>query len=170
MKITYYEDTSLNHYELKLVYHPKNKKMAKILGEYLIERLDLIEVFDELGNKYPISLLSIYYMESVDHKVFCYTEKDVYRIRGRSITELKDLLVDFDFFQINVKTLVNLKHICYYTKLSGCRREVTLDNGDHLVATRGYRDEFDGTLRSKKCLELLKRTRRKQAGDADKYL
>lgn len=155
MKIIYCEDEKLNHYELKLVFHPKNKKVAKILGNKLEDKLDIIEVYDDLGNKYPIPLVSVYYFESVDHKVYCYTEDDIFRVRGRSIQNLKEGLSQFDFCQIDVKTLVNAKHVKSYIKGAECRRQIFLDNGDRLISTRRYRDDFDYMVKDRDYIEIV---------------
>ena len=155
MKIVYCEDEKLNHYEIKLVFHPKNKKVAKILGNQLEERLDMIEVYDDLGNKYPIPLVSVYYFESVDHKVYCYTEDEIYRVRGRSIRNLKEVLDQFDFCQIDVNTLVNVKHVKSYIKSAACRRQIFLDNGDRLVSSRRYRDNFDTMVKNRDYIEIV---------------
>jgi len=143
MKITYYENTEMNHYEMRLTTHPKNKKMAKLLMKQFQETLGEIEVYDDYRNRYPLTLLEIYYFEMVDHKIFVYTDKDVYRLYYTSMGALKKKIQHYGFYQINVRTLVNVKHVSHYKKEIGCRRQMIMDNGDVLVSSRRYKNEFD---------------------------
>lgn len=162
MKVKYYEDKHLNHYEIRVVAHPVNKKIAEYIVDYIHNQLIIIEAFDEYNNKYPITLLNICYFETIDHKVFCYTEKNVYRIRGRSIQRLKNLLLEHDFVQINVRTYVNVRHIHTYSTGDGCRREIALDNGDKLIATRRYRDSFDDKMKEFEHIACLHQRHKKE--------
>lgn len=75
MKIIYDENEQMNHHELKLVYHPKNKKLAQLLLKQFTENLGEVELYDEYHNKYYVPLLAIYYFEMVDQKFYAYTEK-----------------------------------------------------------------------------------------------
>ena len=54
MKVTYREDSKMNHYEMQLVVHPKNRRLAKLLAKQFKETLGEIEVLDEYRNKYPL--------------------------------------------------------------------------------------------------------------------
>lgn len=156
MKITYYENKKMNHYEMGLVMHPKNKKLAKLLMKQFQDILGEIEVYDEYRNKYPLTLLEVYYFEMVDHKIFVYTEKEVYRLYYTTMAVLKEKLAPYGFYQINVRTLVNVKHITYYKKQVGCRRQIILDNGDILISSRHFKEEFDTMMQTRKDLELRK--------------
>ena len=153
MKITYHENPRMNHYEIKLVTHPKNKKLVKLLASQFTESLGEIELYDEYRNKYPIPILAVYYFEIVDHVVFAYTEKDVYRLRTTSIPKLNVEVAKFGFYQINARTLVNYRHIDQYRKLKACGRRLVLDNGDVLISTRRFYKEVDKMIED---LQLLK--------------
>lgn len=157
MKITYSENAEMNHYEMKLMMHPKNKKLAKLLVKQFQDILGEIEVYDEYRNKYPITLLEVYYFEMVDHKIFVYTEKEVYRLYYISMGALKEKLTDYGFYQINVRTLVNVKHVVHYKKQVGCRRQMILDNGDILISSRHFKEEFDMMMESRSNVQLLKK-------------
>lgn len=154
MKITYCMNSKMNHHEMKLVVHPRNKKLAKLLASQFRETLGEIEVYDDCRNKYPIAILGIYYFEMVDHKIFAYTESEVYRLHCMTLASLKEDLKHFGFYQINVRTLVNVKHIQQYHKQKGCRRRMILDNGDVLVSSRHYRQEFDEMMINRQYLEV----------------
>lgn len=143
MKIIYDENEHMNHHELKLVYHPKNKKLAQLLLKQFTENLGEVELYDEYHNKYYIPLLAIYYFEMIDQKFYAYTEKDVYRISCMKMELLKKRVQDYGFYQINVRTLVNIKHVKTYKIQRGSRRRIVLDNDDILISSRHYKPEFD---------------------------
>ncbi|MEG0276623.1 MAG: LytTR family DNA-binding domain-containing protein [Coprobacillus sp.] len=153
MKITYSEDLKMNHYEMKLVVNPKNKKLARLLIQQFKETLGEIEVTDDYRNKYPIPILSIYYVEIIDHKAFVYTDKEVYRLYG-AIPLLKEKMIALGFYQINVRTLVNVKHVTQYRIYKGCRRKVVLDNGDMLVSSRHFKTEFQEMISQRADIEF----------------
>lgn len=143
MKIIYDENEQMNHHELKLVYHPKNKKLAQLLLKQFTENLGEVELYDEYHNKYYVPLLAIYYFEMVDQKFYAYTERDVYRIYCVKMERLKQRVQDYGFYQINVRTLVNIRHVKTYKIQRGSRRRIILDNDDILISSRHYKPEFD---------------------------
>ncbi|MFQ7536699.1 MAG: LytTR family DNA-binding domain-containing protein [Clostridium sp.] len=59
---------------------------------------------------FTLSPVTRYIIENIDHKVYIYTEKDVYRCYLR-FSELKKQLHNCGFCQINQSTLVNSIHI-----------------------------------------------------------
>ncbi|MCR1978062.1 LytTR family transcriptional regulator [[Clostridium] innocuum] len=74
----------------------------------------------------------------MDHKVYIYTEKDVYRCYLR-FSELKKQLHNCGFCQINQSTLVNSIHIKSVRIEKDCHRSITLDNEECLIVNRRYR-------------------------------
>ena len=57
---------------------------------------------DEYRNKYPLSLLAVYYFEMVDHKMFVYTENEVFRLHCVTMAALKEAVESYGFYQVNV--------------------------------------------------------------------
>ena len=43
MKVTYREDSKMNHYEMQLVVHPKNRRLAKLLAKQFKKRLEKLK-------------------------------------------------------------------------------------------------------------------------------
>ena len=157
MRISYLEDSHMNHYEIKLVTHPKNKKIVKLLASQFTESLGEIELYDDYRNKYPIPILSIYYFEIVDHKIFAYTENEVYRLRCMTLAKLYEQMIPFGFYQINVRTLVNIKHIQQYKKQIGCKRRLVMDNGDVLMSSRRFYKAFDKMIEDLEIMDIGKK-------------
>ena len=61
----------------------------------------------------------------------------------KSIASLHERVSSYGFYRINVRTLVNVKHVRSYHIKVGSRRKIILDNGDLLVSTRRFKPEFD---------------------------
>lgn len=135
----------MNHNEIHISFHPKNKETVQLLMRNMKETMGEVNVYDEYHNHYEISILSIYYIEVVDHKTFIYTKNEVYRI-NKSLSALKKELKNYGFCQINVRTLVNKKHMSSYCVTQDCRRKIYLDNQEILVVNRRYKNEFENCL------------------------
>ena len=87
---------------------------------------------------FTLSPVTRYLVWDLDHKVYIYTEKDVYRCYLR-FSELKKQLHNCGFCQINQSTLVNSIHIKSVRIEKDCHRSITLDNEECLIVNRRYR-------------------------------
>ena len=148
MKIVLNQEENMRRDELILVFHPKNMKLGNTLKNLLESKLGEIEVKDEYNNRFIIPLLNIYYFEMIDQKIFAYTQNEIYRVY-KTMRELKNFCKNTDFFQINVSTLVNKRHVIQYTKIKGCHRRIILDNKEILIANRSFKDEIDDMMKIK---------------------
>lgn len=106
-----------------------------------------IELFD---NKIPakngneicfIDSSDVLYFETVDNRMFLYTENDVLEIRHR-LYELELLLPSEDFIRISKSQIVNINKI--HTLKPEINRTIlaTMCNGEQLYISRKYVKEF----------------------------
>lgn len=151
MKIVLNQVKQMRRDEMVLIFHPKNEELGKVIKNILDSRLGEIEVKDDYNNHFIVPLLSIYYFEMVDKKIFVYTQNEVYRV-FKTMTELKEICKDTGFFQINARTLVNERHIKNYMKLKGCHRKIVLDNQEVVVTTRHFKGEVDKIMKKRNLL------------------
>lgn len=79
----------------------------------------------------------VYYFESVDNKVFLYTEHDVYEIRQK-LYEIEEQYPGFDFFRISKSIILNLTKIQSLSPVLGSRLEATLLNDEKVIISRQY--------------------------------
>ena len=79
----------------------------------------------------------VYYFESVDHKVFLYTEKDVYEIKQK-LYEIEDTYQGMDYFRVSKSVILNLSKIQHLSPVLGSRLEATLLNGERIMISRQY--------------------------------
>jgi len=106
----------------------------------LIRTLRLFEqtIVGKIGDRtHLIALREIFYFESVEEKVFCYTEKTVYDTSYR-LYELESILPKKEFVRISKTAILNLRRVkSFRSGLSG-RIETTLKNGEIVFISRSY--------------------------------
>ena len=106
----------------------------------LIKRIESLDVsfcaFAD-DNKIHIAMADVYYLESVDRKLFLYTKSDVYRLDA-SVAETERLTADSGFARISRTCIMNTAHLSGIRQLKNSRLEAELDNGEHLIVSRKY--------------------------------
>ncbi|MEA4992792.1 hypothetical protein SDC9_71349 [bioreactor metagenome] len=89
------------------------------------------------GETHMLSPNDICYAETVDGKTFLYTP-DVVLETGHSLAALQDKYEEAGFIRIGKSQLVNLCHAAKLRSLPNSRIELTLKNGERLIASRHY--------------------------------
>lgn len=102
----------------------------------------LIYVYDEQNNKYPIPLRSILYIKIIDRKIFAYTKDNQYIIHMTSLKEFQRKIKNKDFYKINHSVLVNKKCIVSI-KIIEDKKRLLLTNGEHLEVSSEYSSLID---------------------------
>ena len=113
------------------------------IDEDIIRLKSHIELFDrKLSAKkenelYFINLSDVLYFESVDNRIYLYTEKDVLEIKQR-LYELEYLLSDKDFIRISKSQIVNIQKITSLKPELNRTILATMCNGEQLSISRKY--------------------------------
>ena len=89
----------------------------------------------------------IFYFESVDNKVFAYTDKGVYEIH-KKLYELEAEYENTDFLRISKSSIINIAKIAYIRPIFNGRFEAKLKNEEKIIISRQY------VLELKKKLEI----------------
>ncbi len=89
------------------------------------------------GKNYIFPAREIFYFESVDDKVFCYTEKDVYETNLK-LYELEEIFRKTVFLRINKNIVLNANKIKNFAAALNGRMEATLINGEKVEISRNY--------------------------------
>ena len=87
----------------------------------------------------------IYYFESVENRVFAYTESEVYEIKLK-LYELEEKYSHSDYFRANQAVLVNLDKVVSVSPAFGGRFEATLTNDCKIIISRMYVPKFKEKL------------------------
>lgn len=146
MKIVLNQQKRMKRGELILAFHPRNKDLAISIKQLIESKTGEIEVKDEYHNHFFIPLLNVYYFEVIERKVFVYTKEEVYRMR-MTFPELKTIVLDKGFVQVNVRTMVNERYITSYEMMEGCRRRLILVNQENIISNRHFRDDVDDMIK-----------------------
>lgn len=93
------------------------------------------------GETYLIDAAKLLYVEAVERTTFLYTEDNVYE-SDLKLYELEQQLTERGFLRISKQTLVHLKKIKSLKADLNRKIRVTLCNGEQIMVSRMYADEF----------------------------
>lgn len=145
VRIVLSQNKNMKRGEVILTFHPRNEDLAIQMKQLIESKVGEIEVKDEYNNHFLIPLLNVYYFEVVEQKVFVYTKYEVYRV-SMTFRSLKKLVSNKGFIQINVRTIINERHVYKYELLEGCHRKIILDNMEKIISNRQFKDNVDEML------------------------
>lgn len=90
------------------------------------------------GNEiHRINPSDLYYIESVDNKVYIYDKEHVYESK-RKLYELEESLVNINFLRVSKSVILNLSKIKSLSPALSGRFEASLDNGERVIISRQY--------------------------------
>ncbi|MGN0385507.1 MAG: LytTR family DNA-binding domain-containing protein [Lachnospiraceae bacterium] len=107
----------------------------------LIRMLDMQIPAKKNGETYLIDVAKLLYVEAVERTTFLYTEDNVYE-SDLKLYELEQQLTERGFLRISKQTLVHLKKIKSLKADLNRKIRVTLCNGEQIMVSRMYADEF----------------------------
>lgn len=132
--------------EIEVLYHKKDRDVIMQFKVMLGNFFNRINVQDEQKRICVLSVMNIYYFESVDGKCYVYT-KDTTFLAFQSYRQLQDRLKGYGFLQCSKTMSMNVLHLWKCEVYSDCRRIVTLDNNERLIVSRAFKKGFDAYLR-----------------------
>ena len=86
---------------------------------------------------YRIRPTDIYYIETVENKVFFYLKEKVYESRQK-LYELEEALSCCDFLRVSKSVIANLSKIKSLSPAFSGRFEALMDNGERVIISRQY--------------------------------
>lgn len=144
MRVVYKENILLENDEIEIIYSPQNELVIDEVIKYLQRALNTLHCYDDKEKCFTeVPLLSVYYIEIIDHRIYAYTKGREFRVCCQKLTDIKhDDLFSY-FRQTNATTLVNMSHVVGVRVLEGARRQLFLDNGEELIVTRRFKDNVE---------------------------
>lgn len=143
MKINIIVDPMITENELMITCQEKNTQIEQIVSYVEISNQHII------GKKNDVNHIllphEIYYFESVDDKVFCYTERETYETKYK-LYELESLLPQTIFVRINKSMVLNIKKIKTFKSTLNGRMEALLHNKERVEVSRTYVLQLKSTL------------------------
>lgn len=132
-------------------------KEERILIECYEVRDEISEIIDFVKSKdmtlaaymdqevFYISLHDIYYIDSVDNKVFVYLKDRVYELKNR-LYEFESLYAGRSFFRCSKSVIVNLMKIECIKPALNSRFVAKMKNGEEVIISRKYVPELKNKL------------------------
>lgn len=115
--------------------HNLDDKIMELLYTLKSETVFLIGYVDnKIVKLFP---KDIYYFESVDNKVFAYTDSAVYEVR-KKLYEIEEEFSYIDLIRISKSVIVNLSKISYLKPNFNGRFEAILKNKEKVIISRQY--------------------------------
>ena len=92
-----------------------------------------------------IFINDIFYLESVDKKVFVYCEKEVLRCNYK-LYELEEMLAQAGFVRVSKSVILNVEKLTGIKTLVNSKLEAMLVNGERVCVTRKYLKDIRNEL------------------------
>lgn len=143
MRIEIIEDPTLAEASLTLRCPAVDDSTARLIASLRAFEQKLTGIKD--GQTFLLDAADILYADTVDKKVFLYTQNNVYETPLR-LYELEERLFHGSFLRAGKSTLINFDQLRSLRPDLGGRLEVTLKNGERLVVSRQYVPGFKQKL------------------------
>jgi len=124
-------------------YHQLRPKLLQAIS--ILEMSNDILIAYQGKEVFRIAPADIYYIESVNSKVFIYCKEAVYDSR-QTLQELENVLRYSDFARSSKTMLINLDKVTSFTSAPGARLKATLDNDEKVLVSRYYVREIKRAL------------------------
>lgn len=98
------------------------------------------------GKQYEVAIADIYYIETVDNKVFFYSTTKVYETKQK-IYELENALKEKFFLRVSKSMLLNLMKVKSIKPSVNGRFMAILQSGEQIVISRKYVPELKEALK-----------------------
>lgn len=136
MIINLKQDKAKNDIEVIIEYPEMSKTVKRI--EAAVRSVDsIVRGLDDNGQILLLKVSDVFYIESVEKRVFIYTTDNVYRSELPLYT-LAEKLNYFGFTQISKSCLLNINRLLSVKPVFNSRMEATLANGEKLNISRKY--------------------------------
>lgn len=143
MKVTIEEIKGLKEIELNIRCENITPEILALIDDLKCKDTRILGM-DE-GDSYLLYPKEIYYIDTVDDKVFAYTKNKIYKLNMK-LYELEELLPTKDFFRVSKSTIVNLNFINSLKTLFNGKIQATMKSGEYVIISRAYVPAFKDKL------------------------
>ncbi|MGN0395207.1 MAG: LytTR family DNA-binding domain-containing protein [Coprococcus sp.] len=89
---------------------------------------------------------SILYIESVEGKIFAYTDVDVIKL-DYTLFQIEEILCSINFFRCSKSMIINIDMVASLRSLPSNRIDAMMKNGEHIMISRTYASDFRKRLK-----------------------
>lgn len=143
MKITIEEIKDLDETDITIRCKHITPELLHFINDLTCHNQKIVGVYEQ--ESFLLNPDIIYYIESVDDRVFAYTKDQVYTLQLK-LYELEERLPTRSFSRISKSTILNISYIHSLKSLFNGKMQVTLKSGEHLIITRSYVGTFKEKL------------------------
>ena len=129
---------------LDIRYHKMTDGLSEIIS-FVKSRAGQISA-DKEGRSVEITVVDIFYAESVDNRLFIYTADDNYELRLK-LYELEEMLRGKHFLRVQKGLLINLMKIKSIKPALSGRYTALLKNGEEIIISRKYVPDLKAALK-----------------------
>lgn len=147
IQLNLYEDEKNTDEHIDIYYSEMKPVIKKVIDIVHQEKPVLAGTID--GEKVFLKVEAVYYMDTVDKRVYAYTKEKVYQLQY-SLAQLEEMLYDYGFVRINKSNLVNIFKIEKIKPEVNMRVGAMFDNGEKLYINRSYKKSFNDYLKKMK--------------------
>lgn len=130
--------------EIIVKYHEMTPELVRILNFLNMEQRRLLGWKGKTAT--VLEPANILYIESVDGRIFAYTDEDVLQI-DCTLSRLEQLLGDISFFRSSKSMIINIDRVGSLKSLPSNRIDATMSNGEHIMISRTYASDFRKRLK-----------------------
>ena len=109
-------------------------------------RQEKLEGYDA-DRMYCIPLSDVYYAETVDNRLYIYTEKNVYELKMK-LYAFEENYCSGEFFRCSRTAVVNLMRVSYLRPGLNGRLSARLTNGEDIIISRKYVNALKARLQN----------------------
>jgi len=112
-------------------------QINQMVMDFIKEMQSQNKIIGYIDNEiHMIDLKDIFYIETVEGKIFIFCEKKVFTAKEK-IHDLEDLLTS-NFIRISKTMILNIRKIKYFKYAFQSRLEAHLNNGEKVIISRQY--------------------------------
>lgn len=135
MKIIIEEIDGFGETEIVIKCESISNEITEFISEY---KLLNNKIWGTLNKEsYIIDPMDIYYIETIDNKVFAYTLDKIYELNYK-LYILEKLLPKKNFFRVSKSMILNISKIISVKSLLNGKMQVKLDNNENVIISRSY--------------------------------
>ena len=135
MQLNVHKHQDIKNPEVTITYCEMTPNVKRVIN--FVRSVDQTVLCRKENEVYTVSVLDIFYVESIDKKTFVYCENDVFQCNLR-LYELETLLIYAGFVRVSKSIVLNIEKLKGIKTLVNSRLEAILSNGERVYVTRKY--------------------------------
>ena len=143
MKLEVKQSNDVQEIEVLVQYRQETDELNQIISTLETLNHTIIGIRD--NKSYPLNPQDIYYFESVDDRVYAYTDSDTFEVKFK-LYELENLLSHASFARVSISVILNTRMILHFKSSLNGKMEARLKNDEMISISRNYVSQLKQTL------------------------